>query len=953
MDPSDVCSADIDGDGDMDIVATSITGNDVAWWENMAGDGSQWAEFIVDGSYKGAQAVAVADIDGDGDMDIAACATDSWNSSVAWWENTAGDGKSWTKRTIISPFGGTTSLLAADIDGDGDTDVAATAYNDDDLAWFENQGGGLSWQTHTLDADLNAANSVEAGDLDGDGDTDILATAAVEKRIVWWENQGASWSEHTFYQFGTGYANCVQMVDMDGDGDMDVAAGLFYYLGGSLAWFENTADGWTRHDVDQYRTNIPSIYVTDIDGDGDMDIAGTDDRKHEVALWENTGTDWSEYVIATDYTSPRSVHVEDVDGDGRKDILAVAYGPDDLSWWKNPGSLGGEWSKNLVTENFGDTRYVLEADIDKDGDPDLVSVGYQCDDIGWFENDGGGSYWEEHTIDGDFFKPDCLAVADFDKDGDLDVASVTSPGHQAAWWENPYGEGSEWTKHTLLDDIYANPTGVHDADIDGDGWTDILVWTSQREVFWYRNPGEGGGEWTATMIVEGEFITWVDTADIDRDGATDVVGAANSNNELIWWRNVNGDGQTWERKSVDAFQAAKRVCVTDLDQDGDMDILATADKINQGIGDIAWWENVDDGDDPGNGESWLKHMVEDDFEYPNFVQAVDMDRDGDLDVLANAYFAVAWWENGGDPAASWQKHEVGGYFEYAKKARAADMDGDIDIDIVVSVNREGIVWLENKPSPLTVEIPASAIEGNSLVNRGTVSVSEAPVADVTVLLASDDESEVAVPATVTIEEGNTSADFDVYAQIDGILDGTQTATVTASAEGYYSPGSDSIEIYDAQTAVLTVEIPENATEGDGTLATQGTVSAGASVDEDVVVALACDDETELRVPDTATILSGESSAQFELVVVDDEEFDGPKTARVTASVPGWTDGTDTMEVADDETYDLLLSGPETAMENDGTLTAAMDVSITGILDVPLVVDLYSDAPSVGHGPRTP
>lgn len=104
--------------------------------ENTAGDGTAWTEHTVDNYFAGAFSVYAADVDGDGDIDVLGAARDAW--VIAWWENTAGDGTAWTKHTVDIPFAYACSVFAADVDGDGDIDILGAAEIDNDITWWEN-----------------------------------------------------------------------------------------------------------------------------------------------------------------------------------------------------------------------------------------------------------------------------------------------------------------------------------------------------------------------------------------------------------------------------------------------------------------------------------------------------------------------------------------------------------------------------------------------------------------------------------------------------------------------------------------------------------------------------------------------------------------------------------------------------------------------------------------------
>jgi hypothetical protein len=129
-----VFAADVDGDGDLDALSVSYFDDKIAWYENTAGDGSGWTAHTITTGADGAHSVYAADVDGDGDLD--ALSASELDDTIAWYENTAGDGSAWTEHTISIAADGPHSVYAADVDGDGDLDALSASFFPDMIAWY-------------------------------------------------------------------------------------------------------------------------------------------------------------------------------------------------------------------------------------------------------------------------------------------------------------------------------------------------------------------------------------------------------------------------------------------------------------------------------------------------------------------------------------------------------------------------------------------------------------------------------------------------------------------------------------------------------------------------------------------------------------------------------------------------------------------------------------------------
>jgi len=347
-----IYAADVDGDGDIDVLGAAYS-NKIHWWENLDGWGTSWFEHNVSNYFFQAAAVYAADVDGDGDMDILGAASDS--DEIAWWENLDGGGTSWTKYTVNGNFDGACSVYAADVDGDDDVDILGAASDADVIAcWLNDDGSGTSWTECIVADDFNGASSVSAADVDGDGDTDILGAAHYADDITWWENlggSGTSWTEHTV-EGDFIWAISVYAADVDGDEDMDILGAA--YEDADITWWENvdgSGTSWTEHLVEDWFWGANSVYATDMDGDEDIDILGAADHSDDIIWWENSdgsGTSWTAHNVDLDFEGAYSVYAADVNGDDVTDVLGAAFDAFDITWWRVIGYGTGELTSSIL-----------------------------------------------------------------------------------------------------------------------------------------------------------------------------------------------------------------------------------------------------------------------------------------------------------------------------------------------------------------------------------------------------------------------------------------------------------------------------------------------------------------------------------------------------------------------------------------------------------------------------
>ncbi|HJL85456.1 MAG TPA: VCBS repeat-containing protein, partial [Candidatus Marinimicrobia bacterium] len=157
--------ADMDNDGDLDIVSASGNDNTIAWYENDGAADPSWTAADIATSANGAKSVFAADMDNDGDMDIVSASAN--DDAIAWYENDGAADPSWTAADIATDADNAHSVFVADMDNDGDMDIVSASYNDDAIAWYENDGAAdPSFTAADIATSADAAHSVFAADMD-------------------------------------------------------------------------------------------------------------------------------------------------------------------------------------------------------------------------------------------------------------------------------------------------------------------------------------------------------------------------------------------------------------------------------------------------------------------------------------------------------------------------------------------------------------------------------------------------------------------------------------------------------------------------------------------------------------------------------------------------------------------------------------------------------------------
>ena len=324
----------------------------------------------------------------------------------------------------------------------------------------------------------------------------------------------------------------------------------------------------------------------------------------------------------------------DLDQDGDNDVLLIetTLGDDarsEIRVLKNADGMGNFEGGALVDSILGDRVHrVLAGDLDGDGDMDIVTQG--SNGVGWYENIGGSELFGDRvTVDTE--EDFALMLTDIDADSDVDILT------NCHIYENDSKAGFEKRHDAAWESADTSFHQFTVADIDTDDDLDIVAF-DDRGVYWFEN-ADGGGPVDANRrpVSPDGSATYhrVKVADLDHDGDVDIVASrfnpVTSTGDTAWFEN-DGHGQFGAARLVEP-----RLLLTylsDFDVDGDIDIVAT----NRHAG---WLDNVDGAGTFVRSQLQVRRVPSD----SGSGQVVDIDQDGDADLLLPFLGEIRWYEN--------------------------------------------------------------------------------------------------------------------------------------------------------------------------------------------------------------------------------------------------------------------------------------------------------------------
>ncbi len=602
----------------------------IVWYENTDGQGTFAAPRDVDSDAENVSLLVAADVDADGDVDLLAGFGN--RDLIAWYENTDGRGTFSSQRVVSSRADWVSSLEAADIDGDGTLDVVASIGRPGErIVWYQHTDGQGTFSAERL-IHSGTNRSIEVADADGDGDVDIYSMATTTTHLL--ENLGgSSFAKHEFRVSFS--ARSLQAIDVDADNDLDlIGVGAF----SKIYWHENI-DGKGTLDEEVLIVESGSLaFAADVDGDAYVDLLVGGGAPDKLAWYKNP-TDKGPFEEQPPFThatvAPEVVDVSsvDLDGDGHLDVLYVAQDSHEIAWHSNADGKGTFGEQRIIAHSLSRPMSVFAADLDADGDLDVLSASRTSDMIAWHENlDGRGAFGLPQLITMNARGAARVAAADVNGDGDLDVIALSQDDETIAFYENTDGRGTFGVEQVIADEVRFG-LDLAAADIDQDGDVDI-VYSSDRAFAWVENEDGKGSFGEARTINDARFLNYrsIQTSDLDGDGDLDLLG--NGRRSLDWYENVGGDEVFSEAKTIGTSRRFGESLATDFDGDGDLDVLATDVDGRR----ILFYENTD-GLGAFSGEQTLQIGVS-----AWYTDVADLDGDADLDIVTAGRDTVTWRE---------------------------------------------------------------------------------------------------------------------------------------------------------------------------------------------------------------------------------------------------------------------------------------------------------------------
>ena len=594
-----VAFADIDNDGDQDLLITGLNRSNQPMIKLYTNDQGEFSE--VSGTpFEGVaySSVAFTDVDNDGDQDLFITGLNDANQWIAkLYSNQAGV----FSEVSGTPFEGVKpgSFAFADVDNDGDQDLLITGLNDMDQPFaklYSNLAGTFSEMSGTPFNGVNPGAFAFA-DVDNDGDQDLLITGqndANQRIAKLYSNQAGVFSEVSGTPFEGVIYGALAFADVDNDGDQDLLitgqndanqriaklysnqAGVFSEVSGTP--FEGVIYG--------------ALAFADVDNDGDQDllITGQNDSDQPIThLYDNKEGTFEE-INGTPFVGVRygSSAFADVNNDGSPDLFLTGININLEPIAKLYTNVAGVFTEKTATpfEGVG-AGAVAFADVDDDGDQDVLITGFaglfnEHEVISKLYENQQGTFTEVVGIpfEGVYLSSVAFADVDNDRDQDLLITGLNKLDQPIAkLYENQQGTFTELIG-TPFEGVAAGAVAF--ANVDNDGDLDLLI-TGQNDADQpiaklYSNQAGTFSEVSGTPF-EGVYYSSIAFADVDNDGDLDLLITGLNDMDQPIAKLYSNQAGTFSEVSGTPFVSMWRnsTVFLDIDNDGDSDLLMAGD----------------------------------------------------------------------------------------------------------------------------------------------------------------------------------------------------------------------------------------------------------------------------------------------------------------------------------------------------------------------------------------